>query len=176
VTWRPKVTSLLLPLAVACLLTSVLRPLGPSEAPARPPARPVVSPLRDTVTRALRDGLSGTRFRRYTAQLEAAGFTHNVSPFFLVGIAEQESQLGTTGCGPAGNPFGWNACAGWPWSGTTAGIWYVARALRFNYIEQGRTNIWTIGYRYCCPAWGQAVAGKMRARFGVEPRVTYPTG
>lgn len=136
-----------------------------------------ISPQRQKVVKRLDAGLHGTPMRDTGRELEAAGWKHGVSPFFIAAIAATESSLGEEACnGNPRNAFGLSSCGdGWyvPYFRSWAHAYdFMGRFLTERWPDAQTTYDYH-GYAACSPCWGRKTAFHMRELFGLPATVKY---
>jgi hypothetical protein len=133
---------------------------------------------RQVVVRRLQTGLRGFPLASQAAELEAAGYRHNVSPYFMAAASGVESTFGQAPCG--NNPrniWGLGAC-GSAWQEPYFDTWeeafdYYARFLRRTW-PRATTAYHYYGYSACDSCWGRKTAYYMSHFFGSSSSTAYP--
>lgn len=141
-------------------------------------SRPRISPARETVVRTLNRGLYETPMANTGRELEAAGWKHRVSPYFIAAIAGTESSFGFAACrGAPFNAFGLASC-GSSWHVPYFPTWASAYTFMGRFLSSrwpsATTTMHYYGYAANSQAWGAKTAQHMRSRFGVGAGVRYP--
>lgn len=111
----------------------------------------------------------GSPLTGYGAAFVDAGRRYRVAPELVASIAGVESTFGRAACGF--NAWGIASCRGVRFTSWTAGIEYVSRLLRQQYLDAGRVSLTAIGRAYCPPCgpkWASDVSWLMRHVFQVE--------
>jgi hypothetical protein len=139
---------------------------------------PRISQAREAVVQRLDRGLAGTPMQKTGRELEAAGWKHRISPYFIAAIAGTESSFGAAAC--SGNPrnaFGLSSCtSGWtvPYFRTWAQAYTFMAVFLTSRWPHARTTMNYHGYAACSSCWGAKTGWWMLKRFNTGPDVRYP--